>query len=53
MVPNGQQVWTDGWNGRTDDAKTISLQLRQRVKSVLANAQFELDHKVPVKFECL
>ena len=53
MVPDGQQVWTDRWNGGTDYAKTISLQLRQRIKSVLANAQFELDHMVPVKFECL
>ena len=29
MVPDRQKVRTDGqWNGRTDDAKTISLRLR-------------------------
>ena len=27
MVPDGQKVWTDGRNGQTDDAKTISLRL--------------------------
>ena len=27
MVPDRQKVWTDGRNGRTDDAKTISLRL--------------------------
>ena len=34
MVPNGQKVWTDGRNGRTDDAKTISLRLGQGIKSL-------------------
>ena len=24
MVPDRQKVWTDGMDGRTDDAKTIS-----------------------------
>ena len=27
MFQIGQNVWTDGQNGRTDDAKTISLRL--------------------------
>ena len=27
MVPDRQKVWTDGRNGRADDAKTISLRL--------------------------
>ena len=26
-----QKVWTYGWNGHTDDAKTISLRLRQGI----------------------
>ena len=35
MVPDRQKVRTDGWNGRTDgrtdDAKTISLRLRRGI----------------------
>ena len=33
MVPDRQKVWTDGRNGRTDDAKTIFLRLRRGIKS--------------------
>ena len=36
MVPDGQKVWTDGQNERTDDANTISLRLRQGVKKLYA-----------------
>ena len=32
MVPDGQKVWTDEMDGRTDDAKTISLRLRRVTK---------------------
>ena len=32
MVPDRQKVRTDGRNGRTDDAKTISLRLRRGIK---------------------
>ena len=32
MVPDGQKVRTDGMEGRTDDAKTISLRLRRGIK---------------------
>ena len=36
MVPDRQKVrmegWTDGRNGRTDAAKTISLRLRRGIK---------------------
>ena len=35
MVPDGQKVWTDGRNGQTDDAKTISLRLRRGIISIL------------------
>ena len=31
MVLNRQKVWTDGQNGRMDDAKTISLRLRRGI----------------------
>ena len=35
MVPDRQKVWTDvptdGWNGRMDTAKTISLRLRRGI----------------------
>ena len=35
MVPDRQKEWTDGWtdgqNGRTDAAKTISLRLRRGI----------------------
>ena len=31
MVPDRQRVRTDGRNGRTDDAKTISLRLRRGI----------------------
>ena len=42
MVPDRQKVWTDGrtdgrtggMDGRTDDAKTISLRLRQGIKTI-------------------
>ena len=32
IVLDGQKVWTDRQNGRTDDAKTISLRLRRGIK---------------------
>ena len=32
MVPDRQKVRTDGRNGRKDDTKTISLQLRRGIK---------------------
>ena len=31
MVPDRQKVWTDGMDGRTDNAKTISPQLRRGI----------------------
>ena len=31
MVPDRQKVRTDGMDGRTDDAKTISLRLRRGI----------------------
>ena len=31
MLPDRQKVWTDGRNGRTDEAKTISLRLRRGI----------------------
>ena len=33
MVPDRQKVWTDGMDGRTDDAKTISLRLCRGIKN--------------------
>ena len=33
MVPDRQNVRTDGRNGRMDDAKTISLRLRRGIKN--------------------
>ena len=35
MVPDGQKVWTDGIDGGTDDAKTISLRYRRGIKNVV------------------
>ena len=37
MPPYGQNVWTDGWNGRKDGAKTISLRLRRGDKKKRVN----------------
>ena len=38
MVPDRQKVWTDGrTDGRTDDAKTISLRLRWGIKKIRRN----------------
>ena len=31
MVPDRQKVWTDGMDGLTDEAKTISLRLRRGI----------------------
>ena len=58
MVPDRQKVWTDGMDGRTDDAKTISLRLRRGIicvdligqyvlsaSRVCKNVQGELDHR--------
>ena len=39
MVPEGQKVWTDRRNGRTDEAKTISLRLRRGIKTTATNCQ--------------
>ena len=36
MVPDRQKVRTDGRNGRTDDAKTISLRLRRGIKILVS-----------------
>ena len=33
MVPDRQKVWTDGMDGRTDDAKTIFLRLCRGIKT--------------------
>ena len=41
MVPDRQKVWTDGQNGRTDDAKTISLRLRRGIIIYFAEIQVE------------
>ena len=57
MVPDGQKVWTDGRNGRTDNAKTISLRLRLGIKRknwgqlILLNMLRVVDnsHKINVK----
>ena len=38
MAADGRTEWTDGRNGRTDDAKTISLRLCRGIKS----------HSVPI-----
>ena len=39
MIPDRQKVWTDGltdgMDGRTDDAKTISLRLRWGINSAM------------------
>ena len=40
MVPDRQKVWTDGGNGRTDDAKTISHRLRRGIISWICFISF-------------
>ena len=40
MVPDRQKVRTDGWNGRTDAAKNISLRLRRGIITTYAHEQF-------------
>ena len=38
MVPDGRTEWTDGQtDGRTDDAKTISLRLRRGITTHISH----------------
>ena len=42
MVLGRQKVWTDGIDGRTDEAKTISLQLRRGIINILMSSKGRL-----------
>ena len=47
MVPDRQKVWTDGMDGRTDDAKTISLRLCRGIINKLEHAVDGVPSQIP------
>ena len=42
MVQDRQKVWTDGMDGRTDDAKTISLRHRRGITSTTPDPGYQM-----------
>ena len=43
MVPDGQKMRTGGMDGRTEDAKTISLRFRRGIITLVALIFFMVD----------
>ena len=52
MVRDRQKMRTDGQNGRTDDAKTISLRLRRGIKIWVENSVFAIQYIENVLLKC-